>query len=147
MVNKAILIGRLGKDPEIRRFDNNSAVCNFTMATSESYVDKEGNRQEQTEWHNIAIWRKGLVDVAERFLKKGHLLYVEGRIRTRSWEDADNNKHYITEIIVESFKMLEKKNNNTATDGDFQNNDVQDTNTPEKSVADTETDISDDLPF
>ena len=87
MINKVTLVGRLGKDPEIRHFDNNSSVCNFTLATSESYTDREGKRIEQTEWHNLAIWRKGLVDVAEKYLKKGHLVYVEGKLRTRSWDD------------------------------------------------------------
>ena len=109
MLNKVTLIGRLGKDPEVRHFDNNSMVCNFSVATSESYKDKEGNRQEQTEWHNIAIWRSGLAGVAEKYLKKGSLVYIEGKIRTRSWEDQDKNKKYTTDIIVDNFKMLDSR--------------------------------------
>lgn len=107
MLNKVTLIGRLGKDPEVRHFDNNSAVCNFSVATSENYKDKEGNKVEQTEWHNIAIWRNGLVGVAEKYLRKGSLVYIEGKLRTRSWEDQDKVKKYTTEIIVDNFRMLD----------------------------------------
>jgi len=92
-VNKVILIGHLGKDPEVRHLENGTSVANFTLATSESYKDKTGNRIDQTEWHNIVVWR-GLADVAEKFLKKGSQIYLEGKIRTRSWEDQGGNKKY-----------------------------------------------------
>ena len=152
MINKVTLVGRLGKDPEVRHFDNNSSVCNFTIATSESYTDKEGQRVEQTEWHNLAIWRKGLVDVAEKYLKKGHLLYVEGKLRTRSWDDKDGNKRYTTEVVVDSFKMLEKRESSSNNSGEAQSfskapepiskpNNTQDSNTPKVENE------SDDLPF
>ena len=104
-VNKAILVGNLGKDPEIRTLDSGAKVATFSLATTESYKDKEGNRVENTEWHNIVLWR-GLADVAERFLKKGNSVYVEGRIKTRSWDDKDGNKRYTTEIVGDNMTML-----------------------------------------
>lgn len=142
MLNKVTLIGRLGKDPEVRHFDNNSSVCNFSLATSEMYNDKDGNRVEQTEWHNIAIWRKGLVDVAEKFLKKGSLVYLEGKLRTRSWDDQDGNKKYTTEIVVDNFKMLDKKEGSTPSGQTPPPPSVQDN--PMPAGGD---DIVDDLPF
>lgn len=80
-----ILVGNLGKDPEVRHLEGGATVCNFPLATTESYKDKNGNRQEQTEWHNIVLWR-GLAEVAEKYLKKGSQVYIEGKLRTRSWE-------------------------------------------------------------
>lgn len=152
MINKVTLVGRLGKDPAVRHFDNNSSVCNFTIATSESYTDKEGQRVEQTEWHNLAIWRKGLVDVAEKYLKKGHLLYVEGKLRTRSWDDKDGNKRYTTEVVVDSFKMLEKRESSSNSFGEAQNfNKAPEPISNPSSSQDSNTQIveneSDDLPF
>jgi single-strand DNA-binding protein len=105
-VNKVILIGNLGKDPEIHYFEENRGVARFTMATTESYKDKSGERQEQTEWHNITIWRPGLVGLAEQYLKKGSKLYVEGKLRTRSWEDDNKNTRYTTEIVVDNLTFL-----------------------------------------
>lgn len=142
MLNKVTLIGRLGKDPEVRHFDNNSSVCNFSIATSEMYNDKDGNRVEQTEWHNIAIWRKGLVDVAEKFLKKGSLVYLEGKLRTRSWDDQDGNKKYTTEIVVDNFKMLDKKEGSGSSAPMAPPPSAADSPMPENA-----NDIVDDLPF
>ncbi len=160
MINKVTLVGRLGKDPEVRHFDNNSSVCNFTLATSESYTDKEGQRIEQTEWHSLAIWKKGLVDVAEKYLKKGHLVYVEGKIRTRSWDDQNGNKRYTTEVVVDLFKMLEKRDANTGSfEGQSsapkpQSNPTQNTPTTSAPTSTGSNDsnsnkdeITDDLPF
>lgn len=110
MVNKVTLLGRLGKDPEVRHFENDGAVCNFSLATNRSYKTKAGEKVEETEWHNLVIWQRGLVGVAEKYLKKGDLLFVEGRLATRSWDDQSGVKKYTTEIIVESFKMLGAKN-------------------------------------
>jgi single-strand DNA-binding protein len=104
-VNKAILIGNLGRDPEIRNLENGVKLARFSLATTETYKDKDGNRTEQTEWHNIIMWR-GLADVAERFLKKGNTIYVEGRIRTRSWQDENGNTRYTTEIQADNMTML-----------------------------------------
>jgi len=104
-VNKVILIGNLGRDPEIRQLESGAKVATFSLATTETYKSKDGNKVEQTEWHNIVFWR-GLAEVAERFLKKGSSIYVEGRIRTRSWEDKEGNKRYTTEIIGDNMTML-----------------------------------------
>ncbi len=107
-VNKVILVGNLGKDPEIRHLENGTAVANFTIATSESYKDKSGARVDQTEWHNIVVWRK-LAEIAESYLKKGSQVYLEGKLRTRSWEDQQGNKRYTTEVVADTFTMLGKK--------------------------------------
>jgi len=104
-VNKVILIGNLGKDPEVRTLESGAKVANFSMATTESYKNRNGERVDTTEWHNIVLWR-GLADVAESYLKKGSQIYVEGRIRTRSWDDKDGNKRYTTEIQGDVMTML-----------------------------------------
>lgn len=106
-INKVILIGHLGKDPEVRTFENGTKKANFSLATTEYYKDKDGNRQEQTEWHNIVCWRN-LAEIAEKYLTKGKLIYVEGKIKTRSWED-NGAKKYITEIEANTFTMLGQK--------------------------------------
>ncbi|MCB0430533.1 MAG: single-stranded DNA-binding protein [Flavobacteriales bacterium] len=107
-VNKVILVGNLGKDPEVKYLENGTAIAKFPLATSESFKDRSGNRVEQTEWHNIVLWR-GLAEVAEKFLKKGHQVYIEGRIKTRSWDDQDGNKKYMTEIVADQMTMLGKR--------------------------------------
>jgi len=107
-INKVILIGNMGKDPEIRSLENGVKVASFSLATSESYKNKEGQKVEQTEWHNIVMWR-GLAEVAEKYLKKGSQIYLEGKIRTRSWDDKEGNKRYTTEIIADTFTMLGPK--------------------------------------
>ncbi len=111
-INKVIFVGNLGKDPEIRSLDNGVKVASFSLATSESYKNKEGQRVEQTEWHNIVMWR-GLAEVAEKYLKKGAQIYLEGKIRTRSWDDKEGNKRYTTEIIADTFTMLGAKKEGT----------------------------------
>jgi single-strand DNA-binding protein len=105
MINKVILVGRVGKDPEVRHLDNNSVVASFTLATNESYKNKSGEKVTNTEWHNIVVWRS-LAEIAGRYVKKGTMLYVEGKIRTRSWNDKDGNKRYTTEIEADNFQML-----------------------------------------
>jgi single-strand DNA-binding protein len=110
-INKVILVGNLGKDPEVRHLEGGATVANFTLATSEYYKDKAGNRTEQTEWHNIVVWR-GLAEVAEKYLKKGMTIYIEGKIRSRSWDDKEGIKRYTTEIVGDTFTILSKKENN-----------------------------------
>ncbi|MBW6461420.1 MAG: single-stranded DNA-binding protein, partial [Bacteroidales bacterium] len=100
-INRVILIGNLGKDPEIRNLEGGVKVANFSLATTESYRSKNGDKVEHTEWHNLVLWR-GLAEVAENYLKKGNSIYVEGRIRTRDWTDKDGNKRYTTEILVDN---------------------------------------------
>lgn len=104
-VNKVILVGRLGKDPEVRSLDNGTMVANFSMATSESYKDRvTGEKKEITEWHNIVLWR-GLAEIAQKYLHKGDMVYIEGKLRTRSWE-KDGVTRYTTEIVADNMTML-----------------------------------------
>ena len=107
-VNKVMLIGNLGKDPEVRHLDSGVAVANFSLATTESYNNKQGERVNQTEWHNIVMWR-GLADIAEKYLKKGNSVYIEGKIHTRKWEDKEGNTRYSTDIIADKMTMLGSK--------------------------------------
>lgn len=107
MVNKVILLGNLGKDPVVRRLENGTPVATFSLATSETYKDKEGNKQTKTEWHNIVIWR-GLAEVAEKFLKKGDKVYIEGKLTSRSYEQEGVTK-YLTEIVGENMTLLSPK--------------------------------------
>ena len=107
-VNKVILVGNLGKDPEVRYLDSGVAVANFSLATTESYKNKEGERVNQTEWHNIVLWR-GLAEIAEKYLKKGSSVYIEGKIKNRKWEDKDGNTRYNTEILADNMTMLGSK--------------------------------------
>ncbi len=107
-VNKVILVGNVGKDPETRYLDESIAITKFPMATSETYKNKNGERVSNTEWHNVVLWR-GLAQVAEKYVKKGTQIYIEGRIKTRSYEDADGNKKYITEIVGDQMQFLGKK--------------------------------------
>ncbi len=107
-VNKVILVGRLGKDPEVRNLENGATVANFTMATSETYKDKTtGERKEITEWHNVVLWR-GLADIAAKYLHKGDQVYIEGKLRTRSWE-KEGVTRYTTEIVGDNMTLLGSK--------------------------------------
>lgn len=105
-LNKVMLIGNLGKDPEIMHFDNGGSLVKFPIATSETYTNREGQRVTNTEWHNVVINAKGLVDVAHKFLKKGHKVYLEGRIKTRKWQDQAGADRYTTEIQANQMTML-----------------------------------------
>lgn len=139
-INKVILVGHLGKDPEIRHLEGGVAVASFPLATSETY-NKDGRKVEQTEWHNIVMWR-GLADVAAKYLQKGKLVYIEGKIRTRSFEDKEGIKKYTTEIVAENFTMLGRKS-------DFEDNGngaQRMQGKPEGGVADFGP-ADDDLPF
>ncbi|MBF9221842.1 single-stranded DNA-binding protein [Hymenobacter ruricola] len=104
-VNKVILVGNLGKDPEVRHLEGGVSVAHFTLATNDYYKDKQGNRVERTEWHNISAWR-GLADMADKYLKKGQQVYIEGKLRTRQYQDKDQQTRYITEIIADEISML-----------------------------------------
>ena len=108
-VNKVILIGNLGKDPEVRYLEGGIAVANFPLATTEVHKSRSGEKVESTEWHNIVLWR-GLAEVAEKLLKKGMQVYIEGRIRTRTWEDKDGSKKRATEITGDNLTILGRKN-------------------------------------
>ncbi len=133
-VNKVILIGNLGKDPESQTFDSGVKKTSFPLATSEEYKDKEGNKVQQTEWHNIVLWR-GLAEVAEKYLAKGNSVFIEGKIKTRSWEDKDGNKRYITEIVGDNMTMLGSRKQQN-----------EDTSAPAETDT-SEAEVEDDLPF
>jgi single-strand DNA-binding protein len=105
-INKVILIGNLGKDPEVRHLESGVMVANFPLATTETYKDRNtGEKRQVTEWHNIVLWR-GLAEISERFLKKGNQVYVEGKLRTRSWQDQEGNTRYTTEVVADNMTML-----------------------------------------
>lgn len=149
-VNKVILVGRLGKDPEVRHLESGVAVANFSVATSEVYKDRNtGERKEVTEWHNVVLWR-GLADVAEKYLKKGDMVYVEGKLRTRSWE-KDGVTRYTTEVVGDNMTMLSPKGTNEASSGNAPQPDSAAINVQESTssgVADIAMeDGTDDLPF
>lgn len=108
-VNKVVLIGNLGKDPEMQYLEGNIGVAKFPLATTEMYKDKGGKLITQTEWHSIVLWR-GLAELAQKYLHKGSLIYVEGRLRTRAWEDKNGNKKFSTEIVCDNLIMLDKRN-------------------------------------
>ncbi|MBK6829718.1 MAG: single-stranded DNA-binding protein [Flavobacteriales bacterium] len=109
-VNKVILIGNLGADPEVRHLQNGASVANFRIATSETYKDKTtGEKREQTEWHSIVAWR-GLAEITERFLRKGSKVYIEGKLRTRKWQDKDGIERYTTEVHADEMNMLDRAN-------------------------------------
>ena len=121
-LNKAMLIGNVGRDPEVRYLDGSAGqakVATFTLATTERYRDRNGETRENTEWHNIVAWRN-TADVVEKFVKKGTQVYIEGRIRTRSWDDQTGNKRYTTEIIADTLQLLGKKSDNPGGQGGYQ---------------------------
>lgn len=107
-LNKVTLIGNLGKDPEIQTIEGNVKVAKFSLATTENFKDSNGQNHSTTDWHNIVLWR-GLADLAEKFLHKGSLVYVEGKLKTRNYDDKDGHKKYVTEIVVEQLILLDKK--------------------------------------
>ena len=135
-LNKVILLGNLGKDPEVKHFEGGTVKASFPLATSESYKDKNGNKVEQTEWHNVVVWRQG-AEYAEKYLKKGNTVFVEGSIRTRSWEDSTNTKKYITEILADTVSFV--SSNEKRADQAQTENQSQDVPQTQPSA--------DDLPF
>jgi single-strand DNA-binding protein len=142
-VNKVILIGNLGKDPEVRHLDNGVSVANFSIATSESYTDKNtGERRDITDWHNIVVWR-GLAKVVDQYLKKGMKVYIEGKLKTRSWQDDQKNTRYTTEVVADNMTML------TRADAPKTNANYPPSNetTPVSPVEQIKAEPEDDLPF
>lgn len=144
MVNKVILIGNVGKDAEVRHIDSGVAVATFSLATSETYTAKNGEKVTTTEWHNIVVWR-GLAEFAGKYIQKGRQVYVEGQIRSRSYDDKEGNKRYITEILGNTIQLLGRKES-----GD----NITDNNTPTNANASNSggndfdsNDAADDLPF
>ncbi len=144
-VNKVILVGNLGADPESRTIESGAKVANFSIATSERYKDKNGNQVDKTEWHNIVVWR-GLADIAEKYLKKGSQVFIEGKLRTRSWDDQNGNKRYTTEILADNMTLLGRPEGGSSSGGgqaSAPSSAKNQVNEPSSSMDD----IDDDLPF
>ena len=149
-VNKVIIMGNLGKDPEIRNFPNGGRVCNFSVATSESWRDKNsGEKQERTQWHNISILSDPLVNIAERFLKKGSKVYLEGQLETRKWQDNSGSDRYSTEIVLRPYKgeitLIDNKADSNMSNEPISNNQMDDIQ--ENSVSPNIDDFDDEIPF
>lgn len=146
-VNKVILVGRLGKDPEVRTTNDGTRIANLTVATSESWKDKSsGERKEKTEWHRVSIWNDRLADVAERFLRKGSHIYLEGQLQTRKWTDKDGNERLTTEVVLSKFRgeltMLDgPSGGNGSTRGDYR------PAQPDRGRKSHEPDLDDEIPF
>jgi single-strand DNA-binding protein len=152
-VNKVILLGNLGRDPELRFMPNGDAVCNFSIATTDSWKDKAGEKQERTEWHNIVMYRK-LAEIAGEYLKKGSSIYVEGRLQTRKWQTKEGQDRYTTEVIADSMQMLGGRS--SASQGDRSSDDnFSQASSPVQNQANTSNESSptsfdefeDDIPF
>ena len=144
-VNKVILVGNLGKDPEVRYLDNNKVVANLTLATTENYKDRNGNKVENTEWHDLELW-DGLAKIAEQYLTKGRSIYVEGKIKTDSWKDDGGNNKYRTRIRVQNMTMLGGGTGSVGIAPEQRNHiEIPDSGSPPSNL-DMETE-SDDLPF
>lgn len=143
-VNKVILVGRLGKDPEVRNLDSGVAVANFSIATSETYRDKTTNeKKEITEWHNIVLWR-GLAEIAQKYLHKGDMVYIEGKLRTRSWE-KEGVTRYTTEVVADNMTMLSTKSGSSGGESNYSS--ASKPSSSEGISITAETGGSDDLPF
>lgn len=146
-INKVILVGNLGKDPEVRYLEGGTAVANFSIATSESFKDRNsGERKTNTEWHNVVLWR-GLAEIAEKYLKKGMQVYVEGKLRTRQWQDKDGNNRYTTEIVGDNLQMLGRKDENNSYNENTSNTPNNQTTTASTPPIENSADEVDDLPF
>ena len=155
MINKVLLIGNLGRDPEIRRLESGAAVAKFSIATNENYKDKSGEWQTITEWHNIVAWR-GLAERAERDLKKGGMVYVEGKLTTRKWQDKEGKDQYTTEVVALLLRSLERRESSAGASGSFPSSNDE---FPASKVAESSAPMStnsnanntapkeDDLPF
>ncbi|MBP6623654.1 MAG: single-stranded DNA-binding protein [Chitinophagaceae bacterium] len=144
-VNHVFLIGNLGKDPEIQYVEGNIPVAKFPLATTETFKDKKGNTIPQTEWHNIVLWR-GLAELAFKYLHKGSLVHIEGALRTRSWEDKDKNRRFMTEIIASNLVMLDKKSSEMKTmseEVDIHTHGLH----MDDILPSTNKDLTDELPF
>jgi len=147
-VNKAILVGNLGKDPELRYTPSGTAVCTFTLATTDRFKNKQGEQQERTEWHNIVVWA-GLAEICGKYLTKGKQVYLEGRIQNRSYDDRDGNKRYISEVVVNEMQMLGRAGDQGGSGGSGGGGGRSTTSTENYSSAPQEPPFNpdDDIPF
>lgn len=142
-LNKVMLIGNLGADPEVRSFQNGSKVCNLRIATSERWKDKDGNQQERTEWHTVAIFSEGLVRVCESYLKKGSKVYIEGALATRKWQDQSGADRYSTEVVLRGFGGTLTMLDGPSGDGRGERKQAYDSAPPASNYDD----LNDDIPF
>ena len=146
-VNKVILVGHLGNDPEVRALDGGVNLARISVATTETYTDKNtGDKVSNTEWHRVVMWR-GLATVAEKYLKKGSLVYIEGRLKTRSWEDENKQTRYTTEIVADQMTMLGGRNDGQQAPAKPEAKPVQSVVPPTGNKPDMSSDTEDDLPF
>ena len=153
-VNKVILLGNLGRDPEIRSMQSGSKMATFSMATSKRWKDKTTNEQrDKTSWHNVVVFGDGLVNIIERFVKKGSKMYIEGELQTRKWQDQEGNDKYTTEVILQGYNcnltLLDTRNQNTedlSTD-ENQSSEVSISNNTKESISSSKEEIDDDIPF
>ena len=146
-VNRVLLLGHLGKDPETRHLESGSVVSNFSLATTEGYKDRQGNRVNRTEWHEIELW-DGLAKVAEQYLKKGDMVYLEGKIKTETWQDNDGNNRKTVRIQATTMTMLSKGENQGSSSNSTAVNDQHKPNPDLELVAyDNSNDVDDELPF
>ena len=144
-LNKVMLIGRLGQDPEVRNTQDGRSLCTFSIATSESWNDKNtGEKREKTDWHRIVVFNEGLVNIIQQYVKKGSNVFIEGQLQTRKWEDKDGIEKYTTEVVLQgfnsTFKMLDGRNTNSIENNFDQNNSISDS-------GNFDADIDDDIPF
>lgn len=139
-VNKVIIVGNLGIDPEVRTLENGTKLARLRVATSESYMSKDGQKVEQTEWHTIVVWR-ALADIAERYLTKGKQVYIEGKLKTRSWKDQEGNDRYATEIVGDNMQLLGRPSGNESS------NQGQNQSQPQAAPTTSGNQQEDDLPF
>jgi single-strand DNA-binding protein len=141
-VNKVILVGNLGADPESRSFSNGGEVVNLRVATSETWKDRDGNRQEKSEWHSVAIFNEGLCKVAKNYLRKGSKVYLEGQLQTRKWQDQSGNDKYTTEIVLQKFRgelvLLDSRSESSTGYGQQE---------PQQALSPTPADLDDEVPF
>ena len=143
-LNKVMLIGRLGQDPEVRSTQDGRSLCTFSLATSENWNDKTtGEKREKTEWHRVVVFNEGLVNIIQQYVKKGSNVFIEGQLQTRKWEDKDGIEKYTTEVVLQgfnsTFKMLDSKNSGSSEDFS-QDNSIED-------VKEFDSEIDDDIPF
>ena len=157
-VNKVILIGNVGNDPEIRSFQNGGRVCNLSIATSDRWKDRETNEQkERTQWHRVVVFTEGLIALIEKYVKKGSKLYIEGQLETREWTDESGQKKYFTEVVLRNFRGELTFLDNRSSDSEIISNDNAESkeisspdsssDQPSDSVAKEDSDIEDDIPF
>lgn len=146
-VNKVILIGNLGKDPEVRHLENGAVVANFSIATSEVYTDRStGERKENTDWHDIVVWR-GLAEITEKYLKKGYKVYVEGKLKKRSWQDKEGNTRYTTEVLADEMTILSRPEGTERTNESQAPYSQTGTPTPPSKIDELLREDESDLPF